>query len=82
MSSIQVTKLPCRLHFRLTKRDVDLFEDFPTWDDLSAFTIRDWIGPVIESDLKRILAAGCHDSEAMNLLRRIAGESAPDPDFG
>jgi hypothetical protein len=45
-------------------------------------TIRDWLGPIIKSDLKRILAAGYHDSEAMSLLRRIASESASDPDFG
>jgi hypothetical protein len=44
--------------------------------------IRDWAGPMIESDLKRILAAGYHDSEVMKLLRRIASENAPDPDFG
>lgn len=44
--------------------------------------IRDWVGPMIESDLKRILAAGCHDSEAMKLLQRIASETAPEPDFG
>ena len=44
--------------------------------------IRDWIGPIIESDLKRILAARYHDSEAMELLRRIASENTPDPDFG
>ena len=45
-------------------------------------TIRDWLEPMIESDLRRILAAGYHDLEAMKLLRRIASENAPDPDFG
>jgi len=44
--------------------------------------LEECLGPVIEDRLQRILARASRDKEAAALLRRIASESEPDPDFG
>jgi len=42
--------------------------------------VADWVAPLIEERLKRILARGYSDKESAALLRRIA--DGAEPDFG
>jgi len=43
-------------------------------------SIEDYLGPLIEDRLIRILAAGISDPDALKILRRVADQA--EPDFG